>query len=122
LFIAETPIPKAHNLNDQFNCFSGRGCIRVYGNKAHRTEYRRYFISLYTVGTEYTLRAMKVNNSKFRKALESGTTVYDAVKFLTKYDLKALTWYGVNLAKRVTLQLETPDVIMDVQDGIGRWS
>ncbi|PKN38099.1 MAG: hypothetical protein CVU62_04365 [Deltaproteobacteria bacterium HGW-Deltaproteobacteria-2] len=77
-----------------------------------------YAISLYKVGTEYALRAMKVNNSKFRKALESGTPVYDAVKFLTKDDLKALTWYGVNLAKRVTLQLETPDVIMDVQDGI----
>jgi hypothetical protein len=77
-----------------------------------------YAISLYKVGTDYGLRAMKVNNSKFRKAVESGTPVYDAAKFLTKDDLKALTWYGVNLAKRVTLQLETPDKITDVQDGI----
>jgi phage gpG-like protein len=73
-----------------------------------------YAISLYKVGTDYGLRAMKVNNSKFRKAVESGTPVYDAAKFLTKDDLKALTWYGVNLAKRVTLQLEANWAILGV--------
>jgi hypothetical protein len=77
-----------------------------------------YAISLYKVGTDYALRAMKVNNDKFRKAVESGTPVYEAVKFLTKDDLKAVTWYGVNLAKRVTLQLANPEEITDVQDGI----
>ena len=77
-----------------------------------------YAISLYRVGTEYGLRAMKVNNSKFRKAVESGTSVAAAAKFLTKDDLKALTWYGVNLAKRCTLQLETPEKFMDIQDAI----
>jgi hypothetical protein len=77
-----------------------------------------YAISLYKVGTDYGLRAMKVNNSRFRKAVESGTPVYEAVKFLTKDDLKALTWYAVNLAKRCTLQLATPEEITDVQDGI----
>lgn len=77
-----------------------------------------YAISLYRVGTEYGMRALKVNNSKFRKAIESGTPVPDAVKFLTKDDLKALTWYGVNLAKRCTLQLETPEEIVDIQYGV----
>jgi len=77
-----------------------------------------YAISLYRTGTEYGMRALKVNNSKFRKAVESGTRVPDAVKFLTKDDLKALTWYGCNLSKRVTLQLVTPEEITDVQDGV----
>ena len=77
-----------------------------------------YAISLYKVGTEYGMRAMKVNNSKFRKALEDGVPVPDAAKYLTKDDLKALTWYGVNLSKRVTLQLATPDEILDIQDAV----
>ncbi|KQC11163.1 MAG: hypothetical protein APR62_10435 [Smithella sp. SDB] len=77
-----------------------------------------YAISLYRVGTEYGMRAMKVNNSKFRKALEGGTRVPDAAKYLTRDDLKALTWYGVNLAKRVTLQLKTPEEIVDIQDAV----
>jgi hypothetical protein len=77
-----------------------------------------YAISLYKIGTEYGLRAMKVNNSKFRKALERGISVCDAAKFLTKNDLKALTWYGVNLAKRATLQVATPEELMDIQDAI----
>lgn len=77
-----------------------------------------YAISLYKVGTEYGMRAMKVNNSKFRKALEEGVLVPDAAKYLTKDDLKALTWYGVNLSKRCTLQLATPDEILDIQDAI----
>jgi len=61
---------------------------------------------------------MKVNNSKFRKAMEDGVLVPDAAKYLTKDDLKALTWYGVNLAKRVTLQLDTPEEITDIQDAV----
>ena len=61
---------------------------------------------------------MKVNNSKFRKAMEHGVAVPDAAKYLTKDDLKALTWYGVNLSKRVTLQLATPDEILDIQDAV----
>ena len=77
-----------------------------------------YAISLYRVGTEYGLRAMKVNNSKFRKALESGASVVDVVKYLTKDDLKGLTWYGANIAKRCTLQISTPEEIMDVQNCI----
>jgi hypothetical protein len=77
-----------------------------------------YAISLYRVGTEYGMRAMKVNNSKFRKAMEDGVNVPDAAKYLTKDDLKALTWYGANLSKRVTLQLATPDEILDIQDAI----
>ena len=77
-----------------------------------------YAISLYKVGTEYGMRAMKVNNSKFRKAMEDGIVVPDAAKYLTKDDLKALTWYGVNLSKRVTLQLATPDEILDIQDAV----
>jgi len=77
-----------------------------------------YAISLYKVGTEYGMRAMKVNNSKFRKAMEDGVPVPDAAKYLTKDDLKALTWYGVNLSKRVTLQLATPDEILDIQDAV----
>lgn len=81
-------------------------------------ENKDYAISLYKVGTEYGMRAMKVNNSKFRKALEEGVLVPDAVKYLTKDDLKALTWYGVNLAKRVTLQLDTPEEITDIQDAV----
>jgi len=81
-------------------------------------ENKDYAISLYKVGTEYGMRAMKVNNSKFRKALEEGILVPDAAKYLTKDDLKALTWYGVNLAKRVTLQLDTPEEITDIQDAV----
>ncbi len=77
-----------------------------------------YAISLYRVGTEYGMRAMKINNSKFRKALEEGTRVPDAAKYLTRDDLKALTWYGVNLSKRVTLQLKTPEEIVDIQDAV----
>lgn len=77
-----------------------------------------YAISLYKVGTEYGMRAMKVNNSKFRKAMEDGVPVPDAAKYLTKDDLKALTWYGVNLSKRVTLQLATPDEILDIPDAV----
>jgi len=77
-----------------------------------------YAISLYKVGTEYGMRAMKVNNSKFRKALEDGANVPEAAKYLTKDDLKALTWYGVNLSKRVTLQLATPEEITDIQDAV----
>ncbi|KUG23215.1 hypothetical protein ASZ90_006975 [hydrocarbon metagenome] len=77
-----------------------------------------YAISLYRVGTEYGMRAMKVNNSKFRKAMEDGVLVPDAAKYLTKDDLKALTWYGANLSKRVTLQLATPDEILDIQDAV----
>ncbi|PKN37191.1 MAG: hypothetical protein CVU62_11345 [Deltaproteobacteria bacterium HGW-Deltaproteobacteria-2] len=81
-------------------------------------ENKDYAISLYKVGTEYGMRAMKVNNSKFRKALEEGVLVPDAAKYLTKDDLKALTWYGINLAKRVTLQLDTPEEITDIQDAV----
>jgi hypothetical protein len=77
-----------------------------------------YAISLYKVGTDYGMRALKVNNSKFRKAVENGTAVCDAAKFLTKDDLKALTWYGLNLAKRCTLQLATVEELIDIQDGI----
>lgn len=77
-----------------------------------------YAISLYEVATDYGMRAMMVNNSKFRKALEDGTKVPDAVKFLTKDDLKALTWYGISLAKRVTLQLADADKILDIQDAV----
>jgi hypothetical protein len=77
-----------------------------------------YAISLYRVGTDYGMRALMVNNSRFRKAVESGTPVYEAVKFLTKDDLKALTWYGLNLAKRCTLQLATVEELTDIQDGI----
>jgi len=77
-----------------------------------------YAISLYKVGTEYGMRALKVNNSKFRKAIEAGTKIPDAVKFLTKDDLKAMTWCGLNLAKRCTLQLDDVEKVTDVQDGI----
>jgi len=77
-----------------------------------------YAISLYKIGTDYGMRAMKANNSKFRKALEDGARVPEATKYLTKDDLKGLTWYGVNLAKRVTLQLATPEEITDIQDAV----
>jgi hypothetical protein len=77
-----------------------------------------YAISLYEIGTDYGMRAMKINNSEFRKALEAGTRVPDAVKFLTKDDLKAMTWYGISLSKRVTLQLAEPDKILDIQDAV----
>lgn len=77
-----------------------------------------YAISLYKAGADYGMRAIKVNNSRFRRAVESGTPVYEAVKFLTKNDLKAITWYAINLAKRCTLQLAYPEEILDVQDGI----
>jgi hypothetical protein len=77
-----------------------------------------YAISLYKVGTEYGLRAMKVNNSKFRKAVESGTPIYKAAKLLTKDDLEGLTWYVIKLAKRATLQLAVPEETTDVQDAI----
>ena len=62
------------------------------------------------------MRAMKVNNEKFRKEVESGIPVYEAAKFLTKDDLKAMTWYGVNYGKRVTLQLTTPEEILGIPD------
>jgi hypothetical protein len=75
-----------------------------------------YAISLYRVGAEYGMRAMKVNNSKFRKAVDSGISIADAAKFLTKNDLKALTWYGCNVGKRCTLQFSTPENVMDIQD------
>lgn len=81
-------------------------------------EKREYAISLFKVGTDYGMRALKVNNSKFRKAVEEGTKIPDAVKFLTKDDLKGLTWYGINLAKRVTLQLADPDEVIDIQDAV----
>lgn len=77
-----------------------------------------YAISLFKVGTDYGMRALKANNPKFRKAIDEGMKVPDAVKFLTKNDLKALTWYGINLAKRVTLQLVNPDEIIDIQDAV----
>jgi hypothetical protein len=77
-----------------------------------------YAISLFTVGTDYGMRALKANNAKFRKAIEEGTKVPEAVKFLTKDDLKALTWYGINLSKRITLQLANPDEIIDLPDAV----
>ena len=77
-----------------------------------------YAISLYTVGTDYGMRALKANNSKFRKAIDEGMRISEAVKFLTKDDLKALTWYGVNLAKRITLQLANPDEFIDLPDAV----
>jgi len=77
-----------------------------------------YAISLFKVGTEYGMRALKANNAKFRKAIDEGMKVPEAVKFLTKDDLKALTWYGINLSKRVTLQLANPDEIIDIQDAV----
>jgi tetratricopeptide (TPR) repeat protein len=77
-----------------------------------------YAISLFKVGTDYGMRALKTNNANFRKAIEEGTKVTEAVKFLTKDDLKALTWYGICLAKRVTLQLANPDEIIDIQDAV----
>jgi len=75
-----------------------------------------YAISLYEQGKDFGMRAMKVNNEKFRKEVESGIPVYEAAKFLTKDDLKAMTWYGVNYGKRVTLQLTTPDQILGIPD------
>jgi len=77
-----------------------------------------YAISLFKVGTDYGMRALKANNANFRKAIDEGMKVPEAVKFLTKDDLKALTWYGINLAKRVTLQLVNPDEIIDIQDAV----
>jgi hypothetical protein len=77
-----------------------------------------YAISLFKVGTDYGMRALKANNPNFRKAIEEGEKVPEAVKFLTKDDLKALTWYGINLAKRVTLQLANPEEIIDIQDAV----
>ena len=81
-------------------------------------ENNEYAISLYKVGTDYGMRALKVNNSKFRKAIDDGMKIPEAVKFLTKDDLKALTWYGINLSKRVTLQLANPEEIIDIQDAV----
>jgi len=81
-------------------------------------ENNEYAISLYKVGTDYGMRALKVNNSKFRKAMEDGVPVPDAVKYLTKDDLKALTWYSVNLGKRCTLQLDRLELITDLPDAI----
>jgi hypothetical protein len=77
-----------------------------------------YAISLYQVGADYGMRALKANNSKFRKAMEEGVKIPDAVKFLTKDDLKAMTWCALNIAKRCTLQLDRVGKITDVQDGI----
>ncbi|KQC11738.1 MAG: hypothetical protein APR62_09175 [Smithella sp. SDB] len=77
-----------------------------------------YAISLFKTGTEYGMRALKANNAKFRKAIDNGMKIPEAVKFLTKDDLKALTWYGINLSKRVTLQLANPDEIIDIQDAV----
>lgn len=77
-----------------------------------------YAISLFKVGTDYGMRALKINNAKFRKAIEEGTKIPEAVKFLTKDDLKALTWYGINLSKRITLQLANADEIIDLQDAV----
>jgi len=77
-----------------------------------------YAISLFTTGTDYGLRALKVNNAKFRKAVEEGTKIPEAVKLLTKDDLKALTWYGINLSKRITLQLANPHEIIDLPDAV----
>lgn len=77
-----------------------------------------YAISLYKVGAEYGMRALKSNNSNFRKAIDEGTKIPDAVKFLTKNDLKAMTWCALNIAKRCTLQLDKVGRITDVQDGI----
>jgi hypothetical protein len=76
-----------------------------------------YAISLYRAGTEYGLRAMK-ENFTFREALEKGSSVENAAKLLRKEDLKALTWYGISLGKRVTLQLATPAEITDLQDAV----
>jgi hypothetical protein len=59
---------------------------------------------------------MKVNNSKFRKAVESGSSVADAAKYLTKDDLKGLSWYGLNVGKRCTLQIENPEDTADLPD------
>jgi len=81
-------------------------------------ENREYAISLFKVGTDYGMRALKVNNSKFRKAVEEGTKIPDAVKLLKKDDLKGLTWYGINMAKRVTLQLADPDEVLDIPDAV----
>ena len=77
-----------------------------------------YAISLFKVGTDYGMRALKANNAKFRKAIDEGTKIPEAVKFLTKDDLKALTWYGINLSKRVTLQLADAEEIIDIQDAV----
>ena len=77
-----------------------------------------YAISLFKSGTDYGMRALKANNARFRKAIDEGMKVPEAVKFLTKDDLKALTWYGINLAKRVTLQLANPEEIIDIQDAV----
>ena len=77
-----------------------------------------YAISLYKIGTDYGMRALKVNNSKFRKAVETGTPVAEAVKLLTKDDVKAVTWCGLNISKRCTLQVSTIDETTDIPDGI----
>jgi len=77
-----------------------------------------YAISLYRVGAEYGLRAMKVNNSKFRNALESGMKIPDAAKYLQKEDLKGTNWYGVNIGKRCTLQLDSIEETLDIKDAV----
>jgi hypothetical protein len=77
-----------------------------------------YAISLYCVGAEYGLRAMKVNNSEFRNALESGTKLADAAKYLQKKDLKGAAWYGANVGKRCTLQLDSIEEILDIKDAV----
>jgi hypothetical protein len=77
-----------------------------------------YAVSLYRVGAEYGLRAMKVNNSKFRKALESGMTIADAAKYHQKNDLKGMTWYLANVGKRCTLQLDSIEETLDLKDAV----
>ena len=78
-----------------------------------------YAISLYDQGKDFAMRAMEINNPKFSKAVaEKGAHIADAVQLLTKDDLKATLWYGVNLAKRITLQLTTPEEILAIPDAI----
>jgi hypothetical protein len=75
-----------------------------------------YAIELYDIGKKYGLRALCSNNRAFEKGLKKGEHVSDLVEKITKKDVPAAFWYGLNGGLRVILEMDSPYVLAGLGD------
>lgn len=69
---------------------------------------------LYIKGRDYGLRALKAQNSKFRKALDKGMKFTEAVQYLRKKDVPQVFWTGNCWASWLNLNKKIPESLFDL--------
>lgn len=75
-----------------------------------------YATALYLKGRDYGLKALK-NHRKFRKALEKGKPLWEAIKLIDDEDyLHALLWTGLCWGQQILLNITDPMVAVEATD------